>query len=321
MAGVLILAAGSGGLPFAEDIGDIIDTISGGYQWLGTIAVRRRQTWRTGRVGDRGWVQNLIPGTALGTTGGGHERSESVSGQWGTASLRRRDPDRAVVAEMGRRSRYRASHRAAMEMAPTAFRNLAQGAKMAARGIQRTPRAQGRASQRRRSQWPRWSGSIPSGLTTAPSARSGAGPAAGHGQAEVFFRDRGRQGEARAEVVRAMREWNAKNPDARVSITAAAIGKACPGCRAEGRRPDAAVVAKKHARTGTGGAGEMKTDNSEEVGAYPGRSAVVGDLRGYVARQAGKPSECIVDTKRSCGRTRYGCYPRRGRTRDQGGHR
>ena len=207
MAGVLILAAGSGGLPFAEDIEDIIDTIG---QWLG-YRTNARRTIRRGlsdMVGQQAadvamngvlsqlgidlhsrlGLQNLIPGTALikpSTTDKGREFQDLLG------------PAASVVAAMGQALQDLATghpDRAAMEMAPTAFRNLAQGAKMAAKGIQRTPRGARACRSARRSQWPRWSGSIQArGRLRRRQARSGAGPAAGHGQAGgVFFRDRGR---------------------------------------------------------------------------------------------------------------------------------
>ena len=130
--------------------------------------------------------------------------------------------------------------RAAMEMAPTAFRNLAQGAKMAAKGIQRTPKgAQGRAGQR--------------GGVSGQDGRFNPKRVADYGAVKRDLAQDQRlvtvkreefsaiadailanDPEARAEVVRAMREWNAKNPDARVSITAAAIGKRVRDARAEG---------------------------------------------------------------------------------------
>ena len=254
MAGVLILAAGSGGLPFAEDIEDIIDTIG---QWLG-YRTNARRTIRRGlsdMVGQQAadvamngvlsqlgidlhsrlGLQNLIPGTALikpSTTDKGREFQDLLG------------PAASVVAAMGQALQDLATghpDRAAMEMAPTAFRNLAQGAKMAAKGYSED--AKGRKG-------------VPVSEAESVAKMVGFNPkrVADYGAVKRDLAQDQRlvtvkreefssaiadailanDPEARAEVVRAMREWNAKNPDARVSITAAAIGKRVRDARAEG---------------------------------------------------------------------------------------
>ena len=131
--------------------------------------------------------------------------------------------------------------RAAMEMAPTAFRNLAQGAKMAAKGVFRGRQgAQGRAGQRGESV-AKMVGFNPKrvadyGAVKRDLAQDQRLVTVKREEFSSAIADAilANDPEARAEVVRAMREWNAKNPDARVSITAAAIGKRVQDARAEG---------------------------------------------------------------------------------------
>jgi hypothetical protein len=254
MAGVLILAAGAGGLPFAEDVEDIIDTIG---QWLG-YRTNTRRTIRRGladiagqRAADiamngvlsqvgidlhsRLGLQNLIPGSALlkpSTTDKSREFQDLLG------------PAASVVAAMGQALQDLATGRpdkAALAMAPVAVQNAVKGIKMAATG--RAEDARGKPT-------------IPVSLSEASAKAIGFNPksVADYGAVKRastqddrlldVTRERftsaivdaivANDQEARAEAFRQVLEWNKRNPDARIDINPAAIRKRVMDMRADG---------------------------------------------------------------------------------------
>jgi len=143
MIGLLLLSAGGGGLPFVEDVEDIIDTIG---QWFGYSTNSKRYVRNTvssvlgDRLGDiaingaasqmgidlhsRFGMQNLLPGTGImkmSSVDKGRDIEEFAG------------PAGAVVKNVGSAIENLATgkiSRAAMDVAPNAFSNLAKGAKM-----------------------------------------------------------------------------------------------------------------------------------------------------------------------------------------------
>ena len=254
MAGMLILAAGAGGLPFAEDIEDIIDTIG---QWLG-YRTNTRRTIRRGlsdlagqlaadiamngvlsQMGvdlhSRLGLQNIIPGSAImkpSTTDKSREFQDLLG------------PAASVVAALMQALQDLATGRpdkAALAMAPVAVQNAVKGAKMAATG---------RASDMRGKP------TIP--VSAAESAAKGIGfnPKAvsdyGIVKRDATQDDRlldvtrerftaaivdaiiaGDDG-ARREALQQVVEWNRRNPDARITINPVSIRKRVSDMRAEG---------------------------------------------------------------------------------------
>lgn len=254
MAGVLILAAGAGGLPFAEDVEDIIDTIG---QWLG-YRTNTRRTIRRGladiagqRAADiamngvlsqvgidlhsRLGLQNLIPGSALlkpSTTDKSREFQDLLG------------PAASVVAAMGQALQDLATGRpdkAALAMAPVAVQNAAKGIKMAATG--RAEDARGKPT-------------IPVSLSEAGAKAIGFNPksVADYGAVKRASTQDDRLLDvtrerftsaivdaimsdndiARREAVQEVADWNRQNPEARITINPAAIRRRVIDMRADG---------------------------------------------------------------------------------------
>jgi len=147
MVGVLLLAAGGGGLPGVEDVEDLIDTIG---QWLGFATNSRRALRNTltewvGRDGSdivlngllsrmgidlhsRMGMQNLIPGSGI-LKQSSVDKGRDIEEFFGPAA--------SVVKSLGDALESLATGhpgRAGMALAPGAVRNVVQGAKMAATG-------------------------------------------------------------------------------------------------------------------------------------------------------------------------------------------
>jgi hypothetical protein len=254
MAGMLILAAGAGGLPFAEDIEDIIDTIG---QWLG-YRTNTRRTMRRGlsdvmgqRAADiamngllsqmgvdlhsRLGLQNILPGSAImkpSTTDKGREFQDLLG------------PAASVVASMGQALQDLATGRpdkAAMAMAPVAVQNAVKGIKMAATG--RAADASGKPT-------------IPVSLGEAGAKAVGFNPKSVSDYGVVkrdstqddrlldVTRERFTSAivdaivaddqEAKAEAFRQVLEWNRRNPDASITLNPAAIRKRVMDMRSDG---------------------------------------------------------------------------------------
>lgn len=147
MLGTLVLFAGAGGLPFEEDIEDLIDTLG---QWLG-FATNAKRTIRntvkgvagedignvvlkgvsgalpfdiSGRMG----MPNLIPGTAILKPSQVDKKREVIEAGGPAASLLVSLGDALQALATGH------YETAALETFPVAVRNLYQGIKMGAKG-------------------------------------------------------------------------------------------------------------------------------------------------------------------------------------------
>lgn len=145
----LILAAGLAGVPYADDVDDIIDTVG---QWLGynTNMKRTKREWAyktLGRgfgdlalygvsshlpvdVGGRMGLGNMFPATGILKPSGEGNRAQDIMELGGPAisGLGRQVFDAYDAASMGNYGK------AAMTMMPTAVKNMATGAEMAATG-------------------------------------------------------------------------------------------------------------------------------------------------------------------------------------------
>ncbi|MBP9805540.1 MAG: PLxRFG domain-containing protein [Candidatus Accumulibacter sp.] len=254
MFGILILAAGGGGLPGVEDIEDLWDTIG---QWLGFSSNSKRTLRNTltewvgkdaadvaingvlSRLGvdlhSRLGMQNLIPGTGI-LKQSSVDKGRDIEEFFGPAA--------SVIKSLGDALESLATghpDRAAMSLLPSSVRNLAQGSKMAVKGYSED--AKGRKG-------------VPVNEWESAAKMIGFNPksVADYGAvkrdlaqdqrlinvkreefssaiADAILAD---DQKARAEALQSLRDWNAENPDARVSITAAAIGKRVRDARAEG---------------------------------------------------------------------------------------
>lgn len=147
MIGVLLLAAGGGGLPFAEDIEDLIDTIG---QWLGYATNTKRALRNTlsSVIGERAadvaingvasqmgidihsriGLQNLAPGSAV-LKKSSVNKGQDIQEFFGPAG--------SVVKSVGAALEALATGKpgqAALAMAPNAAQNAIRGARMIASG-------------------------------------------------------------------------------------------------------------------------------------------------------------------------------------------
>ena len=147
MLGVLALAAGGGGLPFAEDIGDILDTIG---QWLGYQTNSSR--WANEKAGQvlgkplanltingvlsqmgidlqsRVGAHNLLPGSAI-LKMSSVDKGRDIQDFFGPAA--------SVVASLGKALENLATgkpDRAALDVAPLAIQNAFKGGAMMVSG-------------------------------------------------------------------------------------------------------------------------------------------------------------------------------------------
>ena len=254
MAGMLILAAGAGGLPFAEDIEDIIDTIG---QWLGYRTNTRRAIRRgladlagqraadiamNGVLSQMGvdlhsrlGLQNIIPGSAImkpSTTDKSREFQDLLG------------PAASVVASLGQALQDLATGRplkAAEALAPVAVQNAVKGARMAATG---------------RAEDMRGKPTIPVSAAEAAAKGIGFNPKAvadyGTAKRDIMQDERlldvtrerftaaivdaiiAGDDEARREALQQVMEWNRRNPDARININPASIRRRVADMRAEG---------------------------------------------------------------------------------------
>ncbi|MBK8113432.1 MAG: PLxRFG domain-containing protein, partial [Candidatus Accumulibacter sp.] len=254
MVGLLVLAAGGGGLPGVEDAEDLWDTIG---QWLGFASNSKRTLRNTltewmgrdaadmamngllSRVGidlhGRMGMHNLIPGTGI-MKQSSVDKGRDLEEFFGPAA--------SVVKSVGDALESLATghpDRAAMALAPSAIRNLAQGAKMADKGYSED--AKGRKG-------------VPVNGAEAGAKMFGFNPksVADYGTikrdlaqdqrlvavkreefssaiADAIIAD---DPAARAEAMQSLLAWNAENPSARVTITSAAIAKRVRDARAEG---------------------------------------------------------------------------------------
>jgi hypothetical protein len=254
MVGVLILAAGGGGLPGVEDAEDLWDTLG---QWLGFASNSRRTIRNTltevigrdaadlaingalSRMGidlhSRLGMQNLIPGTGI-LKQSSVDKARDVEEFFGPAA--------SVIKSVGDALESLATghpERAAMTLAPNAIRNAVQGAKMAAKGYSED--AKGRKG-------------VPVNELEAAAKMIGFNPkdVADYGAVKRDLAQDQRlinvkreefssaladamianDVAARTEALQSMREWNETNPDMRVSIMPAAIFKRVRDARAEG---------------------------------------------------------------------------------------
>ena len=254
MVGVLILAAGGGGLPGVEDAEDLWDTLG---QWLGFASNSRRTIRNTltevigrdaadlaingalSRMGidlhSRLGMQNLIPGTGI-LKQSSVDKARDVEEFFGPAA--------SVIKSVGDALESLATghpERAAMTLAPNAIRNAVQGAKMAAKGYSED--AKGRKG-------------VPVNELEAAAKMIGFNPkdVADYGAVKRDLAQDQRlinvkreefssaladamianDLAARTEALQSMREWNEANPDMRVSIMPAAIFKRVRDARAEG---------------------------------------------------------------------------------------
>ncbi|MBP9805945.1 MAG: PLxRFG domain-containing protein [Candidatus Accumulibacter sp.] len=254
MVGLLVLAAGGGGLPGVEDAEDLWDTIG---QWLGFASNSKRTLRNTltewmgrdaadmamngllSRVGidlhGRMGMHNLIPGTGI-MKQSSVDKGRDLEEFFGPAA--------SVVKSVGDALESLATghpDRAAMALAPSAVRNLAQGAKMADKGYSED--AKGRKG-------------VPVNGAESGAKMIGFNPksVADYGAikrdlaqdqrlvgvkreefssaiADAIIAD---DPAARAEAMQSLLAWNAENPSARVTITSAAIAKRVRDARAEG---------------------------------------------------------------------------------------
>ena len=254
MVGMLILAAGAGGLPFAEDVEDIIDTIG---QWLG-YRTNTRRTIRRGladiagqRAADiamngvlsqmgidlhsRLGLQNLIPGSALlkpSTTDKSREFQDLLG------------PAASVVAAMGQALQDIATGRpdkAALAMAPVAVQNAVKGAGMLATGSAADMRGK-----------PTVPVSAPEAVAKAVGFNPKSVADYGVTKRDIMQDERlidvtrerftaaivdaimSDNETARREAVQEVAEWNRQNPEARITINPAAIRRRVRDMRAEG---------------------------------------------------------------------------------------
>lgn len=254
MAGTLILAAGAGGLPFAEDIEDIIDTIG---QWLG-YRTNTRRTIRRGlsavagqRAADiamngvlsqmgvdlhsRLGLHNILPGSALlkpSTTDKGREFQDLLG------------PAASVVAAMGQALQDLATGRpdkAALAMAPVAVQNAVKGIAMANTG---------RATDMRGKPTIPVSPleSLAKGVGFNPKSVADYGTIKRDSTQDDRLIDVTRERftaaivdailaddpDARREALQDVVDWNKRNPDARIAINPAAVRKRVMDMRSEG---------------------------------------------------------------------------------------
>ncbi len=254
MLGVLLISAGGGGLPGVEDAEDIWDTIG---QWLGFASNSKRTVrntltdWTNPEIADlaingllskmgidlhsRLGMQNLLPGTAMlkqSSTDKGREITEVFG------------PAASVIKSVGDALEKLATGQpagAAKALVPGAIRNAWQGVEMAATG--RAEDARGRAT-------------VPVNEAESIAKVIGFNPKSVAQRGEVnrgLWQDQRlievkREGftadivsailagddEAKTEAYDAMRAWNEDNPQHRVTINPATIGKRVREARAEG---------------------------------------------------------------------------------------
>jgi len=254
MLGVLLISAGGGGLPGVEDAEDIWDTIG---QWLGFASNSKRTIRNTltdltnpeiadlaingllSKMGidlhSRLGMQNLLPGTAMlkqSSTDKGREITEVFG------------PAASVIKSVGDALEKLATGQpagAAKALVPGAIRNAWQGVEMAATG--RAEDARGRAT-------------VPVNEAESIAKVIGFNPKSVAQRGEVnrgLWQDQRlievkREGftadivsailagddEAKTEAYDAMRAWNEDNPQHRVTINPATIGKRVREARSEG---------------------------------------------------------------------------------------
>jgi hypothetical protein len=147
MLGTLMLFAGAGGLPFEEDIEDLIDTLG---QWLGFATNAKRTIRRSleAVVGETA-AQAALKGVSAGLPFDISSRMGMANLIPGTAVLKQSEVSKArdieeavgpagslVKSAFDMLSALATSHyeQAALEALPVAARNLYQGIKMAAKG-------------------------------------------------------------------------------------------------------------------------------------------------------------------------------------------
>jgi hypothetical protein len=155
----LILLSGIAGLPFEDDLIDIIDTVGQamGYNWNGKQAREKwaketfGQLWGEAvnsglsaflpvDMGARLGVANLVPATGMFKKSNEGNRAREVSELFGVGgSLAMMGMDAFDAANAGRLDR------AALAMAPVSIRNLAQGIEMATTGHASTPTGKNKA--------------------------------------------------------------------------------------------------------------------------------------------------------------------------------
>jgi hypothetical protein len=254
MLGMLLLAAGGGGLPFEEDAEDIIDTIG---QWLGfgTNASKTLGNAASSVFGER-TADILLKGAASQMGIDLHSRFGMGNLIPGTGALKlssidkSRDavevfgPAASVVQGVAKALENLATGhewRAAMAVAPNAIKNLDKGVTMAATGY-------GEDEKGRRT--------VPTNELEALSKAIGFNPkaVADYGQIKRDIAQDNRMvqvkreeftsaisdailsgdTEARKEAMAAVRQWNLDNPKMIVSINPAAISKRVRDARAEG---------------------------------------------------------------------------------------
>ena len=254
MVGMLLLAAGAGGLPFAEDAEDIIDTIG---QWMGyrTNTKRTIRNALTGAIGQtaaditmngllsrigvdlhsRLGLHNILPGSALlkpSTTDKSREFQDLLG------------PAASVVASLGQAMQNIAEgkpYRAALTLAPVAIQNAVKGGRMAATG--RAEDMTGKPT-------------IPVSASEAAAKGIGFNPKAiadyGAAKRDILqderlldvWRERftadivqavvAQDAEALQEARQAVADWNARHPDGKIAINPASIRRRVAEMRTEG---------------------------------------------------------------------------------------
>lgn len=244
---ILVVAAGINGLPFADDLDDVIDTIAQalGYNWQTKKARDRFLTAALGQgaadfvlhgvsgvagmpldVSMRMGMQNLLPATGIflkSNEDKSYQYSEILGAAGGLAQRAIKAGDNILAGDVGG---------AAVAIAPTAFANVIKGMDMLETGAYRDSRGRKVIDTDTTDAIVKMIGFQPAEVAreqdklgmardTIAVAKAVEKRIADEWARGVYEGDR----EAAASARREIDEWNRKNPDSRINITMAQISK------------------------------------------------------------------------------------------------